>query len=306
MRVCPQAADVVEVFIYLSEPSHVCQLLLTVAHGSDDLTFPSTVDVRCGRDLDGLKLVLEGAFIPQCANGTNIVIPLLGLVSSEDMAVTGAGVHLGSSEASHLALLYDFKELEAELEFLTRAVALTFYPPISGRTPITLGEGCINDLVPHPVVQILSFWAEMGSGFQSSYIKFTRTSFWLSDTIKKLLGLQASAANVVKENELLSALASPFKAGFASRKSRDQYLEDVEKGLTYIKDGQSYELCLTTQLRNKISNLDTIELKIFCVVLILLWPEAILLLILFPPSHAGCAWKQAFLSSLGVVMPDFF
>ncbi|GAB2301381.1 hypothetical protein Dimus_035408, partial [Dionaea muscipula] len=140
VKVCPQAADVVEVFIYLSEPSHVCQLLLTVAHGSDDLTFPSTVDVRCGRDLDGLKLVLEGAFIPQCANGTNIVIPLLGLVSSEDMAVTGAGVHLGSSEASHLALLYDFKELEAELEFLTRAVALTFYPPISGRTPITLGE----------------------------------------------------------------------------------------------------------------------------------------------------------------------
>ncbi|GAB2258925.1 hypothetical protein Droror1_Dr00015085 [Drosera rotundifolia] len=46
--------------------------------------------------------------------------------------------------------------------------------------------------------------------------------------------------------------------------------------------------------------------KIFGVVLILLWPEAILLLILFPPSHAGCAWKQAFLSSLGVVMPDFF
>ncbi|GAB2275817.1 hypothetical protein Dimus_010566 [Dionaea muscipula] len=61
------------------------------------------------------------------------------LVSSEDMAVTGAGVCLGSSEASHLALLYDFEELEGELEFLTRVVALTFYPPISGRTPITLG-----------------------------------------------------------------------------------------------------------------------------------------------------------------------
>ncbi|GAB2275642.1 hypothetical protein Dimus_010400 [Dionaea muscipula] len=32
LQVCPQAADVVEVFMYLSEPSHVCQLLLTVAH----------------------------------------------------------------------------------------------------------------------------------------------------------------------------------------------------------------------------------------------------------------------------------
>lgn len=59
LQVCPQAADVVELFIYLSEPCHVCQLLLTVSHGADDMTYPSTVDVRTGRDLDGLKLVLE-------------------------------------------------------------------------------------------------------------------------------------------------------------------------------------------------------------------------------------------------------
>ncbi|XP_070006275.1 probable phosphoinositide phosphatase SAC9 isoform X2 [Nicotiana sylvestris] len=57
--VSPQATDVVELFIYLGEPCHVCQLLLTVAHGSDDSTFPSTVDVRIGCYLDGLKLVLE-------------------------------------------------------------------------------------------------------------------------------------------------------------------------------------------------------------------------------------------------------
>ncbi|KAL2506192.1 putative phosphoinositide phosphatase SAC9 [Abeliophyllum distichum] len=57
--VSAQAADVVELFIYLGEPCHVCQLLLTVAHGADDSTFPSTVDVRTGRYLDGLRLVLE-------------------------------------------------------------------------------------------------------------------------------------------------------------------------------------------------------------------------------------------------------
>ncbi|GAB4836288.1 Probable phosphoinositide phosphatase sac9 [Ancistrocladus abbreviatus] len=138
--VCPQAADVVELFIYLSEPCHVCQLLLTVSHGADDSTFPSTIDVRYGRDLDGLKLVLEGASIPQCANGTNILIPLLGPISSEDLAVTGAGTRLHSPDASDLSLLYDFEELEGELDFLTRVVALTFYPAISGRTPMTLGE----------------------------------------------------------------------------------------------------------------------------------------------------------------------
>lgn len=58
-QICPQPADVVEIFIYLGEPCHVCQLLLTISHGADDSTYPSTVDVRTGRHLDGLKLVLE-------------------------------------------------------------------------------------------------------------------------------------------------------------------------------------------------------------------------------------------------------
>lgn len=137
--VCPQAADVVELFIYLSEPCHVCQLLLTVSHGADDLTSPSTIDVRTGRDLDGLKLVLEGVSVPQCASGTNILISLPGPVSTEDTAVTGAGARLNGADVSSLSLLYDFEELEGELDFLTRVVAVTFYPA-AGRTPITLGE----------------------------------------------------------------------------------------------------------------------------------------------------------------------
>lgn len=62
-QVSAHAADVVELFIYLGEPCHVCQLLLTVAHGADDTNFPSTVDVRTGRYLDGLKLVLEVWYI---------------------------------------------------------------------------------------------------------------------------------------------------------------------------------------------------------------------------------------------------
>ncbi|KAH9602590.1 hypothetical protein KSS87_021997, partial [Heliosperma pusillum] len=115
-------------------------ILLTVSHGSDDMTFPATVDVRTGRDLDGLKLVVEGASIPQCANGTKILISLPGSVSSEDMAVTGAGARLNGAHASSLSLLYDFEELEGELDFLTRVVTLLFYPSVSGKTPLTLGE----------------------------------------------------------------------------------------------------------------------------------------------------------------------
>ncbi|XP_057415949.1 probable phosphoinositide phosphatase SAC9 [Lotus japonicus] len=138
--ICPQPADVVEIFIYLGEPCHVCQLLLTISHGADDSTYPSTVDVRTGRHLDGLKLVLEGASIPQCANGTNLLIPLPGPISSEDMAITGASSRLHAQDVPPLSLLYDFEELEGEWDFLTRVVALTFYPTVSGRKPFTLGE----------------------------------------------------------------------------------------------------------------------------------------------------------------------
>lgn len=138
--VCPPAADVVELFIYLGEPCHVSQLLLTVSHGAEDSSYPSTVDVRTGCNLDGLKLVLEGASIPQCSNGTNLVIPLAGRVNPEDMAVTGNSARLHAQESSYLPLLFNFEELEGELNFLTRVVALTFYPSVPGRTPLTLGE----------------------------------------------------------------------------------------------------------------------------------------------------------------------
>lgn len=138
--VCPQAADVVELFIYLGEPCHVCQLLLTISHGADDSTYPSTVDVRTGSNLDSLKLVLEGASIPQCVNGTNLLIPLPGLINEEDLAITGAGTRLHDQDTSALPFLYDFEEVEGELDFLTRVIALTFYPADLERSPMTLGE----------------------------------------------------------------------------------------------------------------------------------------------------------------------
>ncbi|KAK6137237.1 hypothetical protein DH2020_029026 [Rehmannia glutinosa] len=82
----------------------------------------------------------QGASVPQCANGTNILIPLAGPISPEDMAVTGAGARLHVQESSSPSMLYDFEELEGQLDFLTRVVAVTFYPAVPGRGPMTLGE----------------------------------------------------------------------------------------------------------------------------------------------------------------------
>ncbi|KAK9058388.1 hypothetical protein SSX86_023230 [Deinandra increscens subsp. villosa] len=133
-----QAADIIQLFVYLGEPCHVCQLLLTTSHGADDSTYPLTVDVRTGRDLDVLKLVLEGASIPRCPNGTNIMIPIPGAVSDEDMGLkTRANLHTPQTNPS---FLYNFEGLEGELDFLTRVVVLTFYPAESTSSPVTLGE----------------------------------------------------------------------------------------------------------------------------------------------------------------------
>ncbi|KAH9726932.1 putative phosphoinositide phosphatase SAC9 [Citrus sinensis] len=86
------------------------------------------------------KDMIWGASIPRCGNGTNLLIPLPGSVSAEDMAITGAGARLHDQDAPTLPLLYDFEELEGELDFLTRFVAITFYPAISGTSSMTLGE----------------------------------------------------------------------------------------------------------------------------------------------------------------------
>ncbi|CAN6905382.1 hypothetical protein HID58_082586 [Brassica napus] len=137
---CPQAAEAVELVIYLSEPCHVCQLVLTISHGADDLTCPSTVNVKTGRHLEDLKLVVQDASIPRCATGTNLLIPLPGPIRDEDIAITGAGARLHEKDTSSLSLLYDFEELEGQLDFLTRVVSVTFYPAGSLKIPMTLGQ----------------------------------------------------------------------------------------------------------------------------------------------------------------------
>jgi hypothetical protein len=56
------------------------------------------------------------------------------------LAVTGKSARPNVQESSYLPLLYDFEELEGELNFLNRVVALSFHPSAVSRTPITLGE----------------------------------------------------------------------------------------------------------------------------------------------------------------------
>ncbi|KMT12615.1 hypothetical protein BVRB_5g098530 isoform B [Beta vulgaris subsp. vulgaris] len=83
---------------------------------------------------------------------------------------------------------------------------------------------------------------------------------WIDDVQLKLLNLESSATKISKERHTGSPVFSPLEAGFISEKSRDQYIQDVEKCLRYIKDGESYELCLTTQMRKNIDEINPLNL----------------------------------------------
>uniref|UniRef100_I1LD19 aminodeoxychorismate synthase n=1 Tax=Glycine max TaxID=3847 RepID=I1LD19_SOYBN len=83
---------------------------------------------------------------------------------------------------------------------------------------------------------------------------------WLNDTEEKLLSLNGSVRMALERQKSLPLTFSSCKVGFAAEKSKEQYIEDVKKCLNYIKDGESYELCLTTQIRKSIEELNSLEL----------------------------------------------
>ncbi|KAJ4846670.1 hypothetical protein Tsubulata_019714 [Turnera subulata] len=102
---------------------------------------------------------------------------------------------------------------------------------------------------------------EQGDAYlMSVHEKGRSNTSWLDDTEEKLLSLEASAKRKL-ERQISQNAPSPLKkAGFVAEKSRQQYINDVRKCLEFIKDGESYELCLTTQMRKRVGEIDSLGL----------------------------------------------
>ncbi|XP_010273553.1 PREDICTED: aminodeoxychorismate synthase, chloroplastic isoform X3 [Nelumbo nucifera] len=96
------------------------------------------------------------------------------------------------------------------------------------------------------------------SGNASVPHKGSTAKSWLDDTEQKLLQLKTSTT--FKEKKSQATKLTPCHVGFLAEKSKDQYMKDVKKCLNFIKDGESYELCLTTQIKKKIGDIDSLGL----------------------------------------------
>ncbi|CAH9119042.1 unnamed protein product [Cuscuta europaea] len=96
----------------------------------------------------------------------------------------------------------------------------------------------------------------------SLYERNTNTSPWLDDIEKKLLLLKSSDSKPHTPNTSQGLEVYLAKKCFSAEKSREQYIKDIEKCQDYIRDGESYELCLTTQLRLSIGEIDSLGLYV--------------------------------------------
>ncbi|KAL4567539.1 hypothetical protein LXL04_023126 [Taraxacum kok-saghyz] len=86
----------------------------------------------------------------------------------------------------------------------------------------------------------------------------TTTTNWLDDIHQKLITLKPSPSSSFSPK----IHQKKTESRFISDKSKERYIKDVGKCQELIKDGESYELCLTTQLRKKL-DLDVNPLGIY-------------------------------------------
>uniref|UniRef100_A0A453TBU5 aminodeoxychorismate synthase n=1 Tax=Aegilops tauschii subsp. strangulata TaxID=200361 RepID=A0A453TBU5_AEGTS len=109
-------------------------------------------------------------------------------------------------------------------------------------------------------VYILSLYDEYSSNNGNGiYGNATHTS-WLLETEKRLLRMVAMAPTLPINRNSLVGSRDVNKHSFVVEKSKDQYIKDVQSCLDFIRDGESYELCLTTRMRRRIENINALQL----------------------------------------------
>ncbi|CAN6458463.1 unnamed protein product [Victoria cruziana] len=101
--------------------------------------------------------------------------------------------------------------------------------------------------------------ASTSSTERSDHVQGERS--WLDETEARLLNLKMLASE--KDKNAFVPMSENYVEAFSMEKSRSQYVEDVKRCMGYINDGESYELCLTMQMKKKIKKLDALGLYLY-------------------------------------------
>lgn len=109
-------------------------------------------------------------------------------------------------------------------------------------------------------VYILSLHDEFYSSNGDGICKNSTHTSWLVETEKKLLRLGGMPPGSPINGKANARSSSVHKQSFAVEKSKDQYIRDVQSCLDYIRDGESYELCLTTQMKRRVDYMNALQL----------------------------------------------
>ncbi|KAJ1260707.1 hypothetical protein BS78_10G253000 [Paspalum vaginatum] len=111
-------------------------------------------------------------------------------------------------------------------------------------------------------VYILSLHEEFSSSNRDGICRNSTPTSWLVETEKKLLRLGGMSPGLPINGKAYarSRSSSVNKHSFVVEKSKDQYIRDVQSCLDFIRDGESYELCLTTQMKRRVDYINALQL----------------------------------------------